>query len=139
MKVIGINRVEMLVSNGQKAADVFADLFNGAHFRLEGGDHSEPIKSYMDWRLGLELVEPTDPDHTLGQMLKARGEGVFTVVFEVESIDAAREHLKQRHYDILFDHDFGPHDDVAVHKQICVSPARTHGLLVMLMERKLKS
>ncbi len=138
MKVLGLNRVEMLVNDPKDASKVFNDLFNGATFRLEGGDHGQPIESWMDWKLGIELVHPTDPNHVMGQMLKAKGEGVFTVVFDVESIDDARDHLKEKGFKIIYDHDFGAHDDIAVHKQICVSPERTHGLLVMLIEKKMK-
>jgi 4-hydroxyphenylpyruvate dioxygenase-like putative hemolysin len=135
MKVLGLNRVEMLVNDAPDAQQVFGELFNGATFHKEGAEDL-PVDSYMAWDLGIELVVPKDPNHNMAKRLKTKGEGVFTVVFEVENIDDAREHLKEKGFDIVYDHDFGPHDGFASHKQICVSPTRTHGLLVMLMERK---
>jgi hypothetical protein len=140
MKVLGLNRVELLVNDPDDATNVFNELFNGAHFRPENdSDHGEPVDCRIDWKLGIELVHPTDPNHFMGQLQSAKGEHVFTVVFEVESIDDARTHLKKKGFDIIYDHDFGAHDDIAQHKQICVSPARTHGLLIMLLEKKMKS
>lgn len=135
MKVTGLNRVELLVDDAADAAAVFDKLFNGATFRKELADEI-PVHSHMDWEHGLELVQPKDPDHNMAKLLAAKGEHVFTVVFDVESIDDAREHLQANDFEIVYDHDFGPHDDFAVHKQICVSPARTHGLVVMLQELK---
>jgi hypothetical protein len=135
MKVIGLNRVEVLVNDPDDAMRVFGDLFDGVSFHKEGGPDL-PVNSYMNWDLGIELVHPTNKGHTISERLETKGEGVFTVVFEVESIDDAREHLKRKNFAIVYDHDFGPHDGFLSHKQICVSPERTHGLLVMLMELK---
>lgn len=135
MKLLGLNRVELLVNDGKAAIDVFDDLFNGATFRKEM-DGDIPVHSWMNWAHGLELVEPRDPEHSMQKLLDTKGEHVFTVVFDVERIDDAREHCRSRGFDIVYDRDFGPHDDFAVHKQICVSSKRTHGLQVMLQELK---
>jgi hypothetical protein len=138
VRVLGINRVELLVGDADHAQSVFNELFNGAEFEPDPKTHGNPVESRIDWQHGLELVQPTNDDHTLARRLAAQGEGVFTVVFDVEDIDEAKSYLKQHDFGIIYEGDFGSHGPFTSHRQVCVDPARTHGLLVMLQEARPK-
>jgi hypothetical protein len=139
MKVLGINRAELLVENPDAVMETFDRLFNGAVFTDDIGVHNRPLDCRHDWQHGLELVHPTDENDRVGQLLKQKGEGaILTVVYEVESIDDAREYLKKNGFEIQYEGDYSAHEDVTVYKQLCVRPEATNGFFVTFMERKVK-
>jgi hypothetical protein len=139
MKVLGINRAEMLVADLPAVLATFTRLFNGAHFTDDIGVHNRPLDCRHDWEHGLELVHPKDPADPVGRKLEALGEGaVLTVVYEVEDIDAARAHLIANSFRIQYEGDYSAHADVEVYKQLCVRPEDTHGFFVTFMQRRWK-
>jgi hypothetical protein len=138
MKVLGINRAELLVEDSEAAEATFKLLFNGANFSPDLGVHNRPLDCRTDHAIGLELVHPKDETDKIGQLMKAKGQHVFTVVYDVESIDDAREHLKKNGFEIQYEGDYSAKPEVDVHKQIVVRPDRTHGMLVVFQERRLK-
>ena len=71
----------------------------------------------------------------VGQLLKGKGEHIFTVVFEVENIDDARVWILKQGFEIRYECDNGTPEKPADLRQISVSPERTHGMLVTLLER----
>ena len=139
MKVLGINRAEMLVADQPRVIETFTRLFNGAHFTGDIGVHNRPLDCRHDWEHGLELVHPKDEADPVGQKLKQLGEGaILTVVYEVENIDDARAHLQNNGFRIQYEGDYSAHADVEAYRQLCVRPEDTHGFFVTFMERRWK-
>jgi catechol 2,3-dioxygenase-like lactoylglutathione lyase family enzyme len=138
MKVLGLNRVELLVDDPDAAQATFDQLFNGAQFTGDSGVHGRPLDCRVDYRHGLELVHPRSEADKIGQLLKAKGQHIFTVVWDVDSLDAARAHVLQAGFEIQYEGDYSAKPEVEVHKQMVVRPERTHGLLVIFQERRVK-
>ena len=138
MKVLGLNRAELLVEDPDAAQRTFEVLFNGGVYPPDGGVHNRPLDCRVNYQHGLELVHPTSQADKIGQLLQAKGEHVFTVVWDVESIDDARGHLQRNGFEIQYEGDYSAKPDVEAHKQIVVRPERTHGLLVIFQERRLR-
>jgi hypothetical protein len=139
MKVLGINRAEVLVSDPDAAQATFTRLFNGAHFTADARKHRRPIECRHDWQHGLELVHPETADDVIGQKLQRFGEGhLLTVVYEVESLDDARRHLQANGFEIQYEGDYSAHPDVEVYRQLVVRPETAHGFFVTFMERRWK-
>ncbi|MCB2047358.1 MAG: hypothetical protein KDE32_03930 [Novosphingobium sp.] len=139
MKVLGINRVELLVADPDAAQATFELLFNGGHYPADRAVHGRPQDCRVNYRHGLELVHPMDPEYKLGKLLAERGEHIFTVVWDVEDYDAAREHVLSSGFEIQYEGDYSAKPEVEVHKQMVVSPDKTHGMLVIFQERRVKS
>jgi catechol 2,3-dioxygenase-like lactoylglutathione lyase family enzyme len=139
MKALGLNRAELLVNDADGAQAVFETLFNGGCYAPDSGVHGRPQDCRVNYQHGLELVHPFGTDHRTGQLLAERGEHVFTVVWDVDSIEAAKAHLQRTGFEIQYEGDYSAKPDVEVHKQIVVRPERTHGMLVIFQERRLNA
>ncbi len=138
MKVIGLNRVELLVSDPDAAQATFEKLFNGGHFAADSAIHGRPQDCRVNYLHGLELVHPMDPDYKLGKLLAQKGEHIFTVVWDVEDYDAARSHVLASGFEIQYEGDYSAKPEVEVHRQLVVSPEKTHGMMVIFQERRLR-
>lgn len=137
MKVMGLNRVELLVSNADAAQACFELLFNGGHYPADLAIHERPQDCRNNYPHGLELVHPLDPEYRLSKLLAERGEHIFCVVWDVESIDDARTHVLNNGFSIRYEGDYSAKPEVEVHKQLVVEPDKTHGMMVIFQERRL--
>ena len=70
----------------------------------------------------IEVVAPTDPGSAVGQALDKRGEGIHTVAFAVDDLDAACATMKAGGAQLIGEG--GP--------QVFVHPRSTHGVLIQL-------
>lgn len=70
----------------------------------------------------IEVVAPTDPQSAVGQALDKRGEGIHTVAFAVDDLDAACATMKAGGAQLIGEG--GP--------QVFVHPRSTHGVLIQL-------
>jgi hypothetical protein len=135
--VLGLNRAEIVVADPDAAEATFTRLFNGANFLRDNGVHNRPLDCRVDWDIGLELVHPKSGDDLVGRFLKDKGEGaVLTVVFDVASMDEARDFLAMTGFETPYEADYGASGPYSSHKQIVVNPEDTHGLRVTFMESK---
>lgn len=140
LEVLGLQRVELLVHDPESADATYQRLFNNQlDFEADVDAASRPLDCRVDWRMGLELVHPKSADDKIGKLLADKGEHVFTVVWDVNDFNVAKEHLATHGFEIQWEHDFGPHGDLEVHKQLVIRPDRTHGLLVIFQERKMRN
>jgi hypothetical protein len=136
MKLLGLNRIELLVRDPDRAEADLSSLLGGLDFEKEPViDDQSPLDCRIDWKAGIEIVHPPDPTHAVGRLLEDRGEHVFTVVFEVESIDDAREWVTSQGFGVMYEYDNGRDERPATIRQITIDRDRTHGLLVTLIER----
>ena len=133
MKLLGLNRVEMLVQDPDQAEADLSALLGGLSFEREPAEGV--LDCRVDWKAGIEIVHPESKEHTVGKLLEERGEHIFTVVFEVEDLADAKSWVTEKGFEILYEFDNGTPEQAPTIKQISISPERTHGMLVTLLER----
>jgi catechol 2,3-dioxygenase-like lactoylglutathione lyase family enzyme len=138
MKVLGLNRVELLVKDPDVAQATFEKLFNGGHFAADTAIHGRPQDCRINFPHGLELVHPIDPEYRVTKLLADKGEHIFCAVWDVDSIDAARAHVLAEGFSIRYEGDYSANPEVEVHRQLVVEPDKTHGMMVIFQERRLK-
>lgn len=105
MKILGINRAELVVRDPNAEAEALSELL-GMQF---GSDTTEShgVLSRTDFRAGLELAGPSRADSVMNSLLEARGEGLLTIVFRVDSCDDVVELAKRNGIEVLVDLDKG--------------------------------
>jgi len=133
MKLLGLNRVEMLVKDPDQAEKDLSSLLGGLSFDREPAEGV--LDCRVDWKAGIEIVHPESEQHVVGQLLENKGEHIFTVVFEVEDIEEAKAWVTDQGFEIMYAFDNGTEDQPATIKQLSISPERTHGMLVTLLEK----
>lgn len=130
MKILGLNRVELLLDDGD--LDTAIETFNaGLGFNLSPAlKLDEGIRSSVDFDKGLELVSPSSEASPVFPVLREKGKGaLLTIVWEVDSIEAARTWVEEKGLPVLFT--FEGHGI----KQICLHESAFFGYVVTLMER----
>ena len=83
-----------------------------------------------------ELLEPTDPESTVGKFLAKRGEGFHHVAFEVENIRSELARLTGLGVELI---DKTPRPGAHNTQIAFLHPRATRGLLIELVERPKKS
>lgn len=102
MKINRIGHIGIAVEDLDYVAKIFEDLFG-----IElGGKHGAPGQAVRVAMLKtegttLELVTPTDDESGLAEFLKKRGNAVHHISFEVDDIDAALSHLKEKGVELI--------------------------------------
>ena len=120
------------------------------HLVVRVGDIEEGIRTYRD-SLGLELdrtdesealaikqaffnlpgggfievVAPTDPASAVGRALEGRGEGMHTIAFQVDDLQATCDAMKAAGVRLIGEGS----------PQVFVHPKSTHGILLQLSEK----
>ena len=102
MKILSLHRVEYFVNDIEEAEANFSKLLNTKFI-----DHREQTRpfgslSLMNIDLGTELVAPV-PGGVLDPVLAANGQGILTIVYEVEDINETRDYLLENGFEILND------------------------------------
>ncbi len=102
MKILRLHRVEYFVNDVEEAEVNFSKLLNTRFI-----DHQEQTRpfgslSLMNIDLGTELVAPV-PGGVLDPVLEANGQGILTIVYEVEDINDTRDYLLANGFEILND------------------------------------
>lgn len=133
MKLLGLNRVELLVTDPDQAEQDLSSLLGGLSFEREPAEGV--LDCRVDWKAGIEIVHPQDENHAVGKLLRDLGQHVFTVVFEVESLAAAKAWVTSQGFEILYEFDNGSESTPPTIRQLSVAPERTHGMVVTLLEK----
>lgn len=133
MKLLGLNRIELLVDDADGAEKDLSSLLGGLHFEREPSEGV--LDCRVDWKAGIEIVHPESQDHPVGALLRDKGQHIFTVVFEVEDLDEAKKWVQSQGFEIMYEFDNGSAQKAPTIRQISISPERTHGMLVTLLER----
>jgi methylmalonyl-CoA/ethylmalonyl-CoA epimerase len=107
-------KIVLVVSDIEKKVDTFASLFGIERPRVVlssppapgskaftdfRGDHvSAPVKmtTFQMGPIGVELLEPLDDKSPWAEHLRKRGEGIFSVVWEVEGFEDHIEMMGKR-------------------------------------------
>jgi catechol 2,3-dioxygenase-like lactoylglutathione lyase family enzyme len=131
VRILGFNRVELLLApeDIHEAAERFNELL-GTSFaspRLTaGGD----VFTTTDWDNHVELYGPSGPESRIASSVAEKGRGAIgPLVWEVASIDEAREYVLGRGHRIHFEY-----DEPGI-KQIVLDPDEWYGFLITFIER----
>jgi methylmalonyl-CoA/ethylmalonyl-CoA epimerase len=124
-----IDHVAIVVKDLDAAVKTFTANFP---FPVErSGDAPQLNMSWTFLRIGdasLELFQPTSKANPGMQFLSERGEGLYAISLEVDSLADAVEHLAQKGISTRIQ---SPHPDT----KVCfISPKHTHGVLLQLIE-----
>jgi methylmalonyl-CoA/ethylmalonyl-CoA epimerase len=79
----------------------------------------------------IELLEPTTPDSGIGKYLAKRGAGMHHLCVEVEDIDRAMQHLRERHIELINEVPKTNHEGT---RYCFIHPRSTGGVLVELYQ-----
>ncbi|MFH1350343.1 MAG: VOC family protein [Pseudomonadota bacterium] len=135
MEIKKINRIGLAVKDLDKAIDFFVNVLGakrGVVYRKDESENyqliedeipAEGLKSYYMTLGGLqiELMSPTDEDGNIAKFIQKRGEGLMTLSFQVEDLDAAIRELEEKGVRIvgkMLDH-YTQLGDEKVHTPYC--------------------
>jgi len=111
LNVKDVHRLGIIVRDLDKAVDFFTNVLGGKKGITYRKDESENYQLVYDEiapeglkscyiTLGkdfqLELMAPSNEDGTIAKLLEKRGEGIFTVCFQVDDVDEAIELLESK-------------------------------------------
>jgi hypothetical protein len=134
LKILGFNRVELLMSSNdmESAIEKFNDLL-GTSFEPPMTVAEGEVLSTVDWANKIELFGPAHEASRLAPRLAQSGRGsIGPLVWEVDNIDEARQHVAQKGYRII-----GEYEDAELGvKQITLDPRQLFGYLITFMERR---
>ena len=140
MKVLGFNRVELIVREDQieDAVRQFNELL-GTRLPRPHPIEGNPVLSSTDFDGSVELVAPIDGKGPFADRLDAQGAGqIGPLVWEVDDIDAARGWLAERGLRITYEYDStkgNTAEAAAAVRQLILDPDQWFGFTVTLMQR----
>ncbi len=105
MKILGINRVELVVRDPDQEAAALGGLLGVEFDRSVTEEHG--VLSRTSFGMGLELAGPAKADSVMNDILDREGEGLLTIVFRVDSADAVVEMARNNGLEVVVDLDYG--------------------------------
>ncbi len=105
MRILGINRAELVVADPDREADTLESLLGFRFHRSETPEHG--VLSRTDMVAGLELAGPSGAESVMHGLLEQQGEGLLTIVFRVDSIASLLEHAERQGLEVVVDLDEG--------------------------------
>lgn len=133
MKINRVGHIGIAVEDLDSVAKIFEDLF-GIELAGKHGAPGQPVKVALLRTEGttLELVTPTDQKSGLAKFLKKRGNAIHHISFEVEDIDAALSHLKEKGVELI---DREPRVGAEGKRIAFIHPKSCGGILIELKEK----
>jgi len=149
MKIKKIPRIGIAVKELEKAKDFFLNVLGatkGIVYQKDETEHydfvedeipEEGLKSYYVTLGGLqiELMAPTDEDGNIATFIKKRGEGLMSIILQVDDLDESIDYMKSKGVRIvgeMLDHHLEVGDE-KVHTPYCfIHPKDFFGLMVEL-------
>ncbi len=127
-----INHLAVVVDNLDNALGFWRDAL-GLELKHAEVNEDEQVKiGFLNiGESRIELLEPTTPDSGIGKYLAKRGAGMHHVCVEVEDIQSAMQHLRERHVELINETPKTNHEGI----QYCfIHPRSTGGVLVELYQ-----
>ena len=140
MKVLGFNRVELIVREDQieDAVRQFNELL-GTRLPRPHPIEGNPVLSSTDFDGSVEFVAPIDGQGPFAARLDAQGAGqIGPLVWEVDDVDVARGWLAERGFRITYEYDStkgNAAEAAAAVRQLILDPDQWFGFTVTLMQR----
>ena len=124
-------KINVRARSMEKARAIFCDLLGGELLHDRGGNTIGDFDGAMV-RVGdvtIDLVVPNDPNGRLARVIDKHGEGLDSICFSVESMDATREALRAKGVEFASESDFGGSRVAFVH------PRETGGVALEFIEQ----
>jgi methylmalonyl-CoA/ethylmalonyl-CoA epimerase len=152
MQIKKINRIGIAVKELDKAIDFMVNVLGakrGVTYRRDESENyqlvqdeipAEGLRSYYVTLGGLqiELMSPTNEEGNIGKFIQKRGEGLMTISFQVEDLDAAVKELEGKGVRVIgkmLDH-YTRIGNERVHTPYCfIHPKDFFGVMVELAIR----
>lgn len=132
MRFEQIHHVAYVVSDLDAAIPVYTGLFGmPVEVREVLADQGVEAASLGVGRGHIELIQPLDPDNSVGRFLERRGEGMHHVAFEVRDVSAALDELRARGVDLI---DGAPRRGLGGHLIAFLHPRSSGGVLTELVQ-----
>lgn len=132
MRFEQIHHVAYVVSDLDAAIPVYTGLFGmPVEVREVLADQGVEAASLGVGRGHIELIQPLDPDNSVGRFLERRGEGMHHVAFEVRDVTAALDELRARGVDLI---DAAPRRGLGGHLIAFLHPRSSGGVLTELVQ-----
>lgn len=128
MGIKGVDHIVVRVKDLDEGISTYRDKLG---MKLERTDESEALgikQAFFPFDDGgfLEVVAPLGADSAVGKSIESRGEGVHTISFAVDDLEATTKAMQDAGVQLIG----------AGSPQVFVHPKSAHGLLVQLNEKK---
>jgi len=123
MKILGINRVELVVRDPDSEATALGELLGARFDRMVTEEHG--VLSRTSFEMGLELAGPSRAGSAMDGILERQGEGLLTIVFRVDSAEAVVEMARRNGLEVVVDLDYADGmPGFKSYRQVSISPER---------------
>ena len=128
MSLAGFDHLVIRVSDLDKGIETYRDCLGLTLDRTDQTDALGVKQAFFNLPGGgfIEVVAPIDPDGAVARSLESRGEGIHTIAFAVDDLEAASAAMKEAGAQLIGEG--GP--------QVFVHPRSTHGVLLQLTARR---
>jgi methylmalonyl-CoA epimerase len=127
-----IHHVAYVVSDIDAALPLYTEQFGmPLEIREVLADQGVEAAALGVGRGHIELIQPLDPDNSVGRFLERRGEGIHHVAFEVPNVGDALDELRSAGVDLI---DQAPRRGLGGHRIAFLHPRSSGGVLTELVE-----
>ena len=129
MRYVALDHVAIAVKNREESIPVFRDAL-GMKLGRSGESAGSGIKNvYFHTEDGhyLALIEPLAPGNAVDRAIQARGEGIYVLSLEIESLEAAKQELAAKGVRLV--------GSAAARGPIFIHPQSANGMLLQLTQR----
>jgi methylmalonyl-CoA epimerase len=127
-----IHHVAYVVSDIDAALPLYTERFGmPLEIREVLADQGVEAAALGVGRGHIELIQPLDPDNSVGRFLERRGEGIHHVAFEVPNVGDALDELRSAGVDLI---DQAPRRGLGGHRIAFLHPRSSGGVLTELVE-----
>lgn len=132
MRFEQIHHVAYVVSDIDAALPLYTEQFGmPLEIREVLADQGVEAAALGVGRGHIELIQPLDPDNSVGRFLERRGEGIHHVAFEVPNVGDALDELRSAGVDLI---DQAPRRGLGGHRIAFLHPRSSGGVLTELVE-----
>lgn len=128
-----LDHIGLAVHNVEEVARLFHRLLGFEVYKTERVERQGVVAHFLSaGSAQLELLEALGPDSPVARYLKARGEGVHHLAFEVKDIHDHMQRMRDRGFTPLSEVPVPGADDKLI---FFLHPKETHGILIEFCER----
>lgn len=129
-----IEHIGIAVSNLKSAIDFYEKVFELKCYNIEEvPDQKVRTAFFIVGQTKIELLEPTDPESTIGKFIEKRGEGIHHIAFAVKNIKKKMEHAEKQGVRLI---DSIPRRGAEGLDIAFLHPGSTSGVLIEICEDK---
>jgi methylmalonyl-CoA epimerase len=97
-----VNHIGIAVNSIEEASKLYTEVLGLKITDIEiVADQKVKIAVIPVGDIRIELLEPTDPEGPVGKHIKARGEGLHHVAFQVDDISAVLDSLQKKNIPLI--------------------------------------